>query len=92
MFSRILGVICLVLIISACSTLSERELSQVDAKKAATRQAELKEMGYRCDKVKVTGSNLPTRRCTTRQQREEESQAAKSYVNEIHNKQVATEN
>lgn len=92
MFNRMLGVVCVVLMLSACSTSSEQELSQVDAEKAATRQAELKEMGYRCDRVKVTGSNLPTRRCTTRQQREEESKAAKAYVNEIHNREVATEN
>ncbi len=36
--------------------------------------------GYRCDKVKNTGSRMPVRRCTTTAQREYEKREAESLM------------
>ncbi len=55
------------------------ELSPEDA----ARQQRLDEQGYRCDRVRVTGSNIPNRRCTTAQQREREREEARAYVDKM---------
>lgn len=36
--------------------------------------------GYRCDVIKVTGSHLPTKRCTTTAQREKERKSAEEML------------
>ncbi len=47
---------------------------------AMSAQTGSKNDGYRCDKVRVTGSRLPSKRCTTRQQREDEEKSAETFM------------
>lgn len=63
---------------SSDSNLTDEELQLAEQRKEALGKA-----GYRCDTVKVTGSNLPSKRCTTRKQREQEKDNAQSYVDEV---------
>jgi hypothetical protein len=45
--------------------------------------------GYRCDKVVKTGSNIPSKRCTTAIQREAEREAARENIeNKNHKRSI----
>jgi len=47
-----------------------------------TLAAAKKAIGYRCERVKTTGSKMKHKRCTTFAQREEESRKAKEFIDE----------
>lgn len=47
---------------------------------SAVDKSEQADSGYRCVNVKVTGSNLPRRECTTRAQREEREKQSQDWM------------
>jgi ribosomal protein S10 len=73
---------------TACSTNN----LQADNTEQATDQAKqeiIDSTGYRCEKVMKTGSNIPTKRCTTAVQREAERTAARENIeNKNHKRSI----
>ncbi|WP_076413379.1 hypothetical protein [Shewanella sp. UCD-KL12] len=64
----------LVLLVGCSSGVTNSEEEVTSAKTGSQND------GYRCDKVRVTGSRLPSKRCTTRAQREAEEQLAEAFM------------
>ncbi|MCE9685126.1 hypothetical protein LZP73_02725 [Shewanella sp. AS16] len=71
----------------ACSSTPEQQVNKADADKVAARKAALDKAGYRCESVRVTGSSIPSKRCTTSRQREAEKQAARDMVDAAQGRQ-----
>ncbi|KZN54179.1 hypothetical protein [Pseudoalteromonas luteoviolacea] len=65
MFS--LGLASVVLMLSGCNSTSD-----------STETA--KSSNYRCEQVRALGSNIPKKRCTTRQQRQEEKRRSDALM------------
>ncbi|MBO2618428.1 hypothetical protein [Shewanella algae] len=63
--------VVMVLCLGACSSTNETQQAQADVERND---------GYRCEKVTVTGSRMPIRRCTTQAQREQERQEAEEML------------
>ncbi|QSX41834.1 hypothetical protein [Shewanella cyperi] len=76
------GVVLVSSLISGCSGTSTAQTPE-EAARAAEIQERLAQTGYKCESVRVTGSNMPKKRCTTRQQREDEEQSARDYVDVV---------
>lgn len=66
-----------------CANSSDVKLTDEEIQLAEQRKEAMDKAGYRCDVVKVTGSNLPQKRCTTRKQREKEQESAQTYVDDV---------
>ena len=61
----------MVLCLGACSSTDETQQAQAEVDRSD---------GYRCEKVTVTGSRMPIRRCTTQAQREQERLEAEEML------------
>jgi ribosomal protein S10 len=68
---------------TACSTNN----LQAENAEQATQEA-IDKSGYRCEKVMKTGSNIPTKRCTTAVQREAERTAARENLERNNHKRT----
>ena len=62
-------IICVMTVValSACANTKEKK----SALTAEQKQQILKKIGYKCEKVAITGSQMPRKRCTTEAQRAE---------------------
>lgn len=63
--------VVMVLCLGACSSTDESQQAQADVERSD---------GYHCEKVTVTGSRMPIRRCTTQAQREQERLEAEEML------------
>ncbi|WP_065188528.1 hypothetical protein [Shewanella woodyi] len=75
---------------------SQNEVSNVVGKKEA--ESELggeKRLiatgGYKCEKIKVIGSNIPQKRCTTEKMRKKEEKEAEKFLKEFESGGTATD-
>jgi len=69
--------------LTGCTT-SEKTNELVKGKKVdpQTLAEAKKAIGYRCERVKKTGSKMKHKRCTTFAQREEERRKAKDFIDD----------
>lgn len=70
---RWVGLSASIVVLSACGTTSDR----VDGVESA---AKANDKGYRCEKVTVTGSRMPVRKCTTQAQRDRDEREAQRLL------------
>ncbi|UJF22153.1 hypothetical protein [Shewanella sp. OMA3-2] len=68
----------------ACSATKEPLTDEQQALKEKN-EAVLAESGYKCKKVKLTGTRIPTKVCETQQQRETRQQDAQKMVADVVN-------
>ncbi|BDX08398.1 hypothetical protein [Planctobacterium marinum] len=64
-------ILALTAALAACSSTQEVSSSDADAKD---------DIGYECKMVRRTGSNVPEKVCTTRQQREDTEKKSKDWM------------
>jgi hypothetical protein len=82
--ARIIALAAICTFVAACSSTSKDVSDDQKALKAKNEQA-LVESGYKCRRVKLTGSHIPTKVCDTRRQREERQQDAQNMVSDVVN-------
>ena len=78
MLTKNLSIALVLLGLVACSASAPDET--VDESSQAVAQQSQSSDGYRCEMSKKTGSNIPQKRCTTRQQRDAEYDSAKELL------------
>ena len=69
------GVPVAVILLSACGSTN----NDVEGETAAVSNA--RDDGYRCEKITVTGSRLPVRKCSTQAQRDRDVREAQQMLN-----------
>jgi len=82
--ARIIALAAICTFVAACSSTSKEVSDDQQALKAKNEQA-LAESGYKCKRVKLTGSHISTRICDTRRQREERQQDAQKMISDVVN-------
>lgn len=71
---RRVGLFASIVLLSACGTTSDH----VDGVESAAKANDDK--GYRCEKITVTGSRMPVRKCTTQAQRDRDEREAQRLL------------
>ncbi|WP_076408097.1 hypothetical protein [Shewanella sp. UCD-KL12] len=75
----------IILAVTGCSSVADEPMTEEQRLLKEKNDKILAESGYRCKKVKQTGSSIPKRICNTRQQREDRKQDAQKMVDDIVN-------
>lgn len=71
--------------VAGCSSVADESMTDEQRELKEKNQKVLADSGYRCKRVRKTGSNIPVKICNTQQQRNDRQEDAKKMVDDIVN-------
>ncbi|AQS37340.1 hypothetical protein Sps_02182 [Shewanella psychrophila] len=77
--------VTIILAATGCTSVADEAMTEEQRALKEKNEQILAESGYRCKRVKQTGSNIPIKICNTRQQRDDRKQDAQKMVDDIVN-------